>query len=289
VSDNSSIETNRQFINSIKDNRLRYFNNGTNIGGIRNVIEAARRAKGIYVCFCSDEDYINVDLLLDELYNTNIESILLPSGVKADGSYYRTYKKKTHNFPWTVRKFLFTQSYLTGITIRREKIDFELLDVELAIEGFGKVDTYPTRFMVDLLILNKSTINCTDKLIVTKGLTLGLVDLELINDHHYYHTLNVTQRFQKEIEMLFQYEDSLCLIEPWILNRFQSMINSLLVYRHDVYKGMGNYHFDKTRNYYYNKKLHYQVPINQTKSFLMNSLNLKAHTSHIVTIGMCSI
>ena len=58
VSDNSSNDESREYVEGLRDPRIRYFKNDGDIGGIRNIALAAQRARGKYIKVLMDDDLL---------------------------------------------------------------------------------------------------------------------------------------------------------------------------------------------------------------------------------------
>lgn len=68
ISDNSSTDSTFAIIRSLKDKRVRYFRNIKNIDVISNIKKAMRFARGEYIFFHSDDDFLLYKNSLDKIY-----------------------------------------------------------------------------------------------------------------------------------------------------------------------------------------------------------------------------
>ncbi|MDR2406747.1 MAG: glycosyltransferase [Bacteroidales bacterium] len=71
VTDNNSSDNTIELLDTITDERFKYYRNKSNIGGIANIVRSLIYATGKYAFFCNDRDYIitdNIPKLCEFLY-----------------------------------------------------------------------------------------------------------------------------------------------------------------------------------------------------------------------------
>ncbi len=69
ISDNCSTDNTQAIVNKLKDKRIRYFRNRKNVDFALNIKNAVKHAKGEYVFFHSDDDFILYSDSLQRIYN----------------------------------------------------------------------------------------------------------------------------------------------------------------------------------------------------------------------------
>ena len=130
VSDNCSQDDTEALIKKIKDPRIKYFRNKTNLGFDRNLLKCCERANGMYYLFLSDEDIIDLEMLLWIIEfikkNNSFTQILGSVGDLRPGKRKLYYNpgdqifKSGHN---ALVKVLFENGYISGIILRNDVID----------------------------------------------------------------------------------------------------------------------------------------------------------------------
>lgn len=68
ISDNCSTDNTKEIIDKLKDRRIRYFKNKTNIGVVLNIKKTINHAKGKYIFLHSDDDFLLYENSLEEIY-----------------------------------------------------------------------------------------------------------------------------------------------------------------------------------------------------------------------------
>ncbi len=68
ISDNCSTDKTKEFIKEIKDKRVRYYRNKENIGSIQNFKKALGYAKGEYIFFHGDDDFLIFESSLQDIF-----------------------------------------------------------------------------------------------------------------------------------------------------------------------------------------------------------------------------
>jgi len=94
VNDNASTDATGSRILEIRDRRLRYFNNGTNIGGDANFVECVRRAAAKYVWIFGDDEIIaddGIQQVVDVLEALSPSLVITTSSLR-QSSYYQDYR-----------------------------------------------------------------------------------------------------------------------------------------------------------------------------------------------------
>lgn len=130
VSDNCSQDDTEGRIKKIKDPRIKYFRNKTNLGFDKNLLKCCERSNGTYYLFLSDEDILDLETLpwIIEFIkkSNNFTQILGSVGDLRPGKRKLYYNpgdqiyKSGHN---ALVKILFENGYISGIIIRNDAID----------------------------------------------------------------------------------------------------------------------------------------------------------------------
>lgn len=130
VTDNCSQDDTEGRTKKIKDPRIKYFRNETNLGFDKNLLKCCESANGMYYFFLSDEDILDLETLpwIIEFIkkSNNITQILGSVGDLRPGKRKLYYNpgdqiyKSGHN---ALVKILFENGYLSGIILRNDAID----------------------------------------------------------------------------------------------------------------------------------------------------------------------
>lgn len=130
VSDNCSQDDTESRIKKLKDPRIKYFRNKSNLGFDNNLLKCCERANGIYYLFLSDEDILELKALpwiIEYIKSSNnITQILGSVGDLRPGRRKLYYNpgdqiyKSSHN---ALVKILFENGYISGIILRNDAID----------------------------------------------------------------------------------------------------------------------------------------------------------------------
>lgn len=126
VVDNASPDDTENVIGSIKDGRISYFRNQSNIGSAMNVVRTILKAKGDWVFLLSDEDFVNVTVLNDIINGfsngerTNL-AVLLGNVKKNNELFTHKYENKFFSKgDEAVCGIGFSHYYLSGILINKK-------------------------------------------------------------------------------------------------------------------------------------------------------------------------
>lgn len=136
VSNNCSPDDTREVLESFSDARLRHWAHPTNVGIENNLMSLVEAAKGEWVVYLTDDDYMlrgAADRLLAMVADAGDVGVILTSVdiVDIEGTYLRTYRFKhsgTRTFPAgreALLGFFWAAHILSRITMRREWIDLE--------------------------------------------------------------------------------------------------------------------------------------------------------------------
>ena len=130
VSDNCSQDDTEARIKKIKDPRIKYFRNKTNLGFDRNLLKCCERANGMYYFFLSDEDIIDFKTLswiIEFIKKSNNFTQIIGSVGDLRPEKRKLYYnpgdqifKSGHN---ALVKILFENGYISGIILRNDAID----------------------------------------------------------------------------------------------------------------------------------------------------------------------
>lgn len=136
ICDNHSEDGTREAILELRkrDQRINYVENKENIGAPRNQLKVLELAKGKYLYFISDEDFINVDFILKLLNEKILENekynIILGSvyNIVTNEHYQRYFVRDEENISEVGIKILTEKNYISGIVFKKDKINFNVLN-----------------------------------------------------------------------------------------------------------------------------------------------------------------
>ncbi len=155
VSDNGSEDDTWSVLKNIKDGRLRFIRNEKNLGFARNLVKVVEEALGAFVFLMSDEDTVNAeyidDLIVNKISKFSDLGLVYGSIFNLDKSaYYYKYKNGVFDGAKAFKKFALTHSYMSGMLLLKESIDFEKLHSYIQTE---KHFFYPHEVMA-LIVIN---------------------------------------------------------------------------------------------------------------------------------------
>jgi glycosyltransferase involved in cell wall biosynthesis len=106
VTDNDSSDNTIELLDTINDERFKYYKNESNVGGVANIIRSLTHATGKYAFYCNDREYIiteNIPKLCEFLYaNPTLTFVYCDDFVQKDRIYTDVYTALIH---------LYIQSY----------------------------------------------------------------------------------------------------------------------------------------------------------------------------------
>lgn len=131
VVDNNSQDNTEQIINSLNDDRVSYYKNQNNMGGVRNLVRTIQLAKGKWVFTLSDEDIVvkdTIDWIIKDLSmgKHSDTAVLFGNITKTNGSYKSKYKYEDVTFSKgddAIYNVGFSHQYLSGILINKSCIN----------------------------------------------------------------------------------------------------------------------------------------------------------------------
>lgn len=137
VQDNCSPDATQDVVRSFSDNRIRYFRNSTNIGGVLNAIDIIGKASGDYIFYVTDDDYLLPGVVpkirrFIEVHN--------PAFITSDVIVFLEKQRKARNHSCfmndvvcgaedveAVSKIFLSASVLTRVCFRKDLLDLEFL------------------------------------------------------------------------------------------------------------------------------------------------------------------
>ncbi|PMG94756.1 glycosyltransferase family 2 protein [Vibrio breoganii] len=149
VYDNCSDDDTWEELKKIEDNRLSVFRQEYNKGFCRNLIDVVSKAQSKYIYLLSDDDIIEpsyIDEILSNNFLSKNEIGLIYSSIydSHNESYYLKYKDNEIDAS-SIGKVLFKHSYMTGMLLNKDAIDFEFIEQLLEEE---RNLLYPHEIMV---------------------------------------------------------------------------------------------------------------------------------------------
>ncbi len=144
VSDNCSTDNTKVIVESYKDKRIRYFRNKKNIGVILNLRKAITYARGDYVFFHGDDDFL--------LYETSLQEISMmikkynPGYIRVN--YICLTPDKKRIFDFRVNKSFVNNRYLSQHSENEKVLSFILGSDSAFITGIVYRNTLPENITV---------------------------------------------------------------------------------------------------------------------------------------------
>jgi glycosyltransferase involved in cell wall biosynthesis len=197
VVDNDSPDDTEEIINSIKDDRINYYRNRTNLGAVMNIIETIKKARGEWVFFLSDEDTVEKDSIKEIIANLSTGdysdiAVMLGNVRNYDGSYYYRYKNaKYSRGDEAICNVGFTHHYMSGVMINKRHI------IAKQLEGYTPSDgMYPHINLLTRACVQGGAIT-VDKDVCTAGCYEGRKSfVEKPNNEFYFQPNNRFEQFK---------------------------------------------------------------------------------------------
>lgn len=172
VSNNGTVnETKEQYdeISAIKDSRITYFSFDTNQGFSKNFTKVCELAKGQYILFISDEDYIDINVLpsiLDMLSNYEETLAIMKTSTTVQIKWEDVTASMGES---ALSTFMFTSNYMSGHIFNRELIQqYKAIDYLKLNQNNNIVYWYPHMYL-ELLLAQYGDIISTSNLLVLEG------------------------------------------------------------------------------------------------------------------------
>ena len=137
VQDNCSPDNTEQVVKSFHDDRIHYFKNEMNIGGVKNAINIIEKASGDYIFYLTDDDYLFPDALdrvkafIEQhkpyFFTSDIFMFLEKSKKVFNYSYFDFDRVIGPGQPDEVAKVFLSSHIITRVCFKREALDFEFL------------------------------------------------------------------------------------------------------------------------------------------------------------------
>jgi glycosyltransferase involved in cell wall biosynthesis len=135
VSDNASSDSTSQVLTGFHDTRLRHWRNDTNLGCVRNLFLVAGQARGKWLFFLTDDDYLLPDALerLGHIIQAHPDAgvIITPlQNITEDGKALDVYKFHTESARFAagmeaLSHMIWAAHILSRLVIRREWVDLK--------------------------------------------------------------------------------------------------------------------------------------------------------------------
>lgn len=160
VCDNNSEDNTEKVTKINRSSRIKYFKNSYNRGITYNIIRSLELSKGEYCVLTSDEDDLNiieiVNCLKKHIHNKPdliMGSVLNPEGTKYAIRKNKQYKSKKIAF----LKHNQDHAYISGLILKRSKIDFKNLWYEFYKPAHGYLNIYPHMYIIKEILLSGNT------------------------------------------------------------------------------------------------------------------------------------
>lgn len=160
ISDNKSKDNTEIFVKQFKNLKVKYFKNSFNMGLTYNIIKSLELAKGEFCVLTSDEDDLNISNIISYIQRYSFQSpnIIMGSILNSDASIYtirRNRQIKKGNIAFL--KHNLDHGYISGLVLRRSKIDFNQLWLEYNKSNNGLLSIYPHVYVLKELLLMGNT------------------------------------------------------------------------------------------------------------------------------------
>lgn len=204
ISDNHSEDNTEELISTIKDQRLSYYRNDTNLGAAFNTHLTFLKAKGQFAYLTSDEDDLNISeipYLIDYFANHPNTAVFIGGGDL-------TYTKKRfpdacYDNPFDALKAIaFQTRYMTGIILNQKLYAQELSHVTFE-ESANIWDAYSFMYAIAKLCCLGEVVTSSHLLFEQPRLTMTDISNNARKDGIYYYEpegrINQMRTWSKEI------------------------------------------------------------------------------------------
>ena len=250
IIDNNSSDKTQQLVSSFskKDNRIRYFKNHSNIGANRNYYRGYLEAKSNWICFMTDDDYIQPGFLseLIKIIDKNQDCGLIINSNNNGGDDNLTKSRRVKSGIEALKLSFKLTGVLVGLTINKKLIkqEYWTLDnsiypqIGLAVNLSFNNDIY-IHLPKNKIILGKE--DSIDSIVNSRPADFGVIErLEIL--------LESSKNFTDK-ERLYLINSSSIVLFNWAINIFKEI-------------------------YFVNKKLSFRFLKNLMKnSFIMSSMS----------------
>ena len=277
VVDNDSPDGTENAVRSIGDDRISYYRNPTNIGGVLNLIQTIKRAKGEWLFFLSDEDTVNVKNMegVIEFLSTGDYSeiaVLMGNVRNSDGSYYFKYDdKKFLKGDESVTKIGFSHHYMSGLMINKKFINAQQLDDYTLSDGI-----YPHTNIYTRACINGGAVTKNIDLCTIGGFEGHISHAVKPSDQFYFHPINRLEQFKVFVKLADEIIVDLELkIKMFELLYFRYLEASTFLYEHVLKTESLRNHFgvDKETKNDLENKYDFQTEMNRFTSNAKTFLN----------------
>jgi glycosyltransferase involved in cell wall biosynthesis len=246
VSDNASSDDTSNVVKEINDPRIRYFSNDINYGAVYNIIKVLEYALGEYVVYLSDEDNLFIDNILFEIEQNFHKKPLQIFGVIYNfrGEVYHPVLPGDYSMgPSSLYRLGFGSTYLTGMVIRRDSINFNEIYYQYDLPKHGYLNhVYPQNFILNMNLLRGLTI--VSERAFGSMRDHGKNFILPVNGSHYFSLDNRLLQFKTNIQFVSEFViNDLEMKERIILKLYKRFIGSLSSFR-KFYKD------EKIKSYY---------------------------------------
>jgi glycosyltransferase involved in cell wall biosynthesis len=206
VINNNSPDNTEENIRSIVDPRISYYRNSTNIGGVMNIIETIKKARGEWVFLLSDEDTVhkgNLEILIKELATQDFSGVAVMMGnvLNFNGRYSpecKRYKNATYlKGDEAISNAGFSHHYMSGLMINKKHIDQDQLNRFTFADGMYPHTNIYTRACMSGSVITKDVVFCT------AGSYEGHKN-PLRNEEYYFHPVKRLELFKIFAKMAYE-------------------------------------------------------------------------------------
>ena len=199
IIDNNSSDKTQQLVSSFskKDNRIRYFKNHSNIGANRNYYRGYLEAKSNWICFMTDDDYVQPGFLseLIKIIDKNQDCGLIINSNNNGGDNNLTKSRRVKSGIEALKLSFKLTGVLVGLTINKKLIKQEYWTLDNSI--------YPQICLaLNLSLENDIYIHIPkNKITIGKEDTIDFIVSNRPKDFGIFERLKILIQISKEIKL----------------------------------------------------------------------------------------
>ncbi|MFX1388577.1 MAG: glycosyltransferase family 2 protein [Promethearchaeota archaeon] len=232
ISDNASVDNTKELVESIKDDRIKYFRNDKNLGFDGNILKLVERANGEFLFFCGDDENPDIEafpyILNIIKKQKNLSTIVGSVGDK------RSHKNKIpimfndriyKGGAESLIELGFNIHFLTGLVIKKEPLNINQAKEFIGCTYMQQVLMTQAMMAGDTLCSSKIFWNYWDNSVST---TIRMIK-PYCNGQSYYHPLSRLSQLEDRIFIINKMLSHLPKVQKILLNRVKSEIGERLV------------------------------------------------------------
>jgi glycosyltransferase involved in cell wall biosynthesis len=246
VSDNASSDDTSDVVKEFNDPRIRYYRNDVNYGATFNIIKVLEYALGEYVVYLSDEDNLFIDNILFEIVQNLHKKPLQIFGVIYDfkGEVYHPVLPGDYSMgPSSLYHPGFGSTYLSGMVVRRDSIDFNEIYYQYDLPNHGYLNhVYPQNFILNMNLLKGLTV-------VSERAFASMRDhgenfVLPVSGSHYFSLENRLLQFETNVRFVTEFVPNDLKMKRKIILRLYNELLSTIFSFNTIYKD------ERTKSYF---------------------------------------